>query len=76
MNKKLLAEMNRISAEVSRVVYPRKPKVECNIMGCRNKPKHKFKVLNMKDRFIWTCKKHRQDYVEGTFNERFQEVLE
>jgi len=66
MNKKLIEEMNKISAEVSGVVFG-KPKIECNIIGCRNKPIHRFKWNGVPEkkgdgRIIHTCKKHKSDY--------------
>lgn len=68
MKDKLIQEMNKINAEISGVVYKkRKWKEECNIMGCKNKPIHKFKWNGTPEkkgdgRIIFTCNKHKRDY--------------
>ena len=63
-NKRLIQEMNKISREITGVVFKKRPLIECNVMGCRNKPIHKLYLEKFK-RTLWCCKKHRVDFGEN-----------
>ncbi len=52
--------LNKINREVSSLFI--KGKIECNIIGCKNKPIHKFKVINIENRFVYSCNKHKEDF--------------
>jgi len=62
---KLISEMNKIAREVNCIVYiassGMKHHIECNVIGCRNKPIYKFRVIKH-NYVIWSCKKHRSDF--------------
>ncbi len=47
-------------------------KITCNVMGCRNKPRHEFKRTNC-DRSVWSCNKHEEDYIDHKWFEKVQE---